>query len=184
MEPTEYSILDGTTTPNNCETEPVHIPGCVLPHGVLLVLDRESFAPLQVSENCVSLGFPEHSAVLDSQLDQLFEELEGQTLSEVLKKERLSTSTDWLGTVRARGSSIDLDLIAHINERLLYLELEPMVPPVRRLESRLRHLLTDLEVLDDCTDFCDKLSHGVQDLTGLDRVMVYRFAPDLSLIHI
>ena len=104
MEPTEYSILDGTTTPNNCETEPVHIPGCVLPHGVLLVLDRESFTPLQVSENCVSLGFPDHSAVLDSQLDELFEDLEGLALSEVLRKERLSTSTDWLGAVRVRGS--------------------------------------------------------------------------------
>lgn len=180
MEPTEYSILDGTTTPNNCETEPVHIPGCVLPHGVLLVLDRESFTPLQVSENCVSLGFPDHSAVLDSQLDELFEDLEGLALSEVLRKERLSTSTDWLGAVRVRGSNTDLDLIAHINEGLLYLELEPTVPPVRRLESRLRHLLTDLEVLDDCTDFCGKLSQGVQDLTGLDRVMVYRFAPDWS----
>ena len=180
MEPTEYSILDGTTTPNNCETEPVHVPGCVLPHGVLLVLDPESHQPLQVSENCVSLGLPEHGEVLNSTLDQLFEGLDGRTLSEALKSERLTTSTDWLGSVRLRETEAELDLIAHINEGLLYLELEPIVPPVRRLESRLRHLLTDLEVLDDCGEFCDKLSRGVQELTDLDRVMVYRFAPDWS----
>ncbi|MCA9775693.1 MAG: hypothetical protein KC800_03220, partial [Candidatus Eremiobacteraeota bacterium] len=153
MEPTEYSILDGTTTPNNCETEPVHVPGCVLPHGVLLVLDLESHKPLQVSENCVSLGFPDHEKVLSSTLEQLFESLEGRTLSEALRGERLTTSTDWLGTVRVRESGVELDLIAHINEALLYLELEPVLPSVRRLESRLRHLLTDLEILDDCGEF-------------------------------
>lgn len=180
MEPTEYSITDGTTTPDNCETEPVHVPGCVLPHGVLLVLDPETLQPLQVSENCVQFGFPEPNQLLASKLDDLFREFEGDTLGQALKKESFTTSTDWLGTVRPADGSQELDLVVHLNKGLLFLELTPVASTVRRLEFKLRQLLGELEITESVDEFFNHLSTGIQKLTNLDRVMVYRFAPDWS----
>ena len=38
-------------TTENCEREPIHIPGSVQPHGALLVVNAEGGQVLQVSEN-------------------------------------------------------------------------------------------------------------------------------------
>ena len=34
---------------NNCDREPIHIPGAILPHGVLLVLDSDTLEVLQAA---------------------------------------------------------------------------------------------------------------------------------------
>ena len=36
---------------STCDREPIHIPGSIQPHGVLLSLDESSLAVLQASEN-------------------------------------------------------------------------------------------------------------------------------------
>ena len=36
---------------HNCDKEPIHIPGCIQPHGVLLVLQEPELIILQASKN-------------------------------------------------------------------------------------------------------------------------------------
>lgn len=173
-----YSILDGTTNPDNCETEPVHVPGCVLPHGVLLVVEEKTLRPLQVSDNCAELGFPEPESVLSSELDALFCP-DGPSIAASLRQEALGTSSLWLGTVRT-ASQQELELVVHAVAGLVYLEFEPTVPPIGRLEQRLRLLMNELDLVDDSIEFCSRLAGGLQSLTGLSRVMIYRFGADWS----
>ena len=41
----------------NCDREPIHIPGSIQPHGVLLVMTEPELVVIQVSENVI-----DHSA--------------------------------------------------------------------------------------------------------------------------
>ena len=52
--PIATSANTGATTStavdvNNCDREPIHIPGAILPHGVLLVLDSDTLEVLQAA---------------------------------------------------------------------------------------------------------------------------------------
>ena len=38
-------------TLDNCHEEPIHIPGSIQPHGMLIVIGRNDFLIKQVSEN-------------------------------------------------------------------------------------------------------------------------------------
>jgi two-component system, chemotaxis family, sensor kinase Cph1 len=42
-------------TADNCDQEPIHIPGAVQPHGALLALDRSDHRVRQASENVAQL---------------------------------------------------------------------------------------------------------------------------------
>ena len=42
----------GELTPDNCDREPVHLPGWIQPHGVLLVLRATDLVIVQISANC------------------------------------------------------------------------------------------------------------------------------------
>ncbi|MFP3345193.1 hypothetical protein R0J87_22195, partial [Halomonas sp. SIMBA_159] len=43
----------------NCDREPIHIPNAIQPHGLLLVLNEDTFQIAQVSENARDiLGVP------------------------------------------------------------------------------------------------------------------------------
>ncbi|MGA7438469.1 MAG: phytochrome, partial [Luteibacter sp.] len=54
-----------------CDREPIHIPGSVQPHGVLIVADAATQRVLQVSENAVDLLGLEIEALLGAALHEV-----------------------------------------------------------------------------------------------------------------
>ena len=61
-----YSLKRHGLTLTNCESEPVHMPGCIQAHGALLVVRLADLVILQVSENSLEF-FGETSERLLSQ---------------------------------------------------------------------------------------------------------------------
>ena len=49
--PEPYRMKTAEVTPDNCEKEPIHIPGCIQPHGVLLGIRPAGLIIVQVSDN-------------------------------------------------------------------------------------------------------------------------------------
>ena len=50
------SILDrDRVNLTNCDREPIHIPGAILPHGVMLVLECDTLRVLQAAGNTTGL---------------------------------------------------------------------------------------------------------------------------------
>ena len=68
----DLTLTAGQVDLNNCDREPIHIPGAIQPHGLLLTLDPEQFTILQVSDNSAfHLGLsPEQ--LLGCRIDQWF----------------------------------------------------------------------------------------------------------------
>ena len=56
----------------NCDREPIHIPGSIQPHGLLLVMEAEDLVVRQVSQNAQALTGIAATDWLDRPLSQFF----------------------------------------------------------------------------------------------------------------
>jgi hypothetical protein len=65
--------LAGDIDLTNCDREPIHIPGAILPHGAMLVLDPESLEILQAAGDCKGLVGATAQELLGRCADTLFE---------------------------------------------------------------------------------------------------------------
>lgn len=174
----------------NCERELIHLAGSVQPHGVLLVCRETDLRIIQASRNCDRLLRHSAQALLGRPLSELGENLAAEVraaaagpLEDPLRlRVRVTVAAqpvEYEGSVhRAAGAG-------------LVLELEPLTPIDPHAEAvETVSLETDV-LLERVNEAVERfsgasnigaLSHAVvaaiRDLTGYDRVMVYRFDPD------
>ncbi|MFC3860127.1 ATP-binding protein [Deinococcus antarcticus] len=164
---------------NNCEREPIHIPGSVQPHGALLVVDGGSDLILQASDNIREflglsteelLGQP-LGAALDAQAVQKLREALPESVPDSLQY-RLT----WTGP-RLPGP---LALTAHRVPGRFIVELEPATPQDAGGPQELRNAVFALDATASVQELAQVAVEAVRELTGFDRVMMYRFEPDDS----
>ncbi|MBV9879321.1 MAG: hypothetical protein JO180_02445, partial [Gemmatirosa sp.] len=139
----------------NCDREPIHIPGAVQPHGVLLVLREPDLAIVQVSANA--------GACLGAPPDRLL----GRRLDELLGPEQTASVLDAIGRGEPRGfRSLALELatsarvvdgavtrrfgaVVHRSDGVVILELEPEdgTPPLSadQLNATVQRTLSHVE---------------------------------------
>ncbi|NTW02387.1 MAG: GAF domain-containing protein, partial [Oscillochloris sp.] len=165
----------------NCDREPIHIPGSIQPHGVLLALTEPALVITQTSANTVAI------------LDRHPHELLGQPLSTLINAEQLAYFRNCLA-----GEQVDenplytlsftigegklFDLIAHRMGEMLILELEPSAQNDQSMALRVyrmvRNAVTACQRTTSVRAFAQTLASAVRKLTAFDRVMVYQFQPD------
>ncbi|SEQ42920.1 Bacteriophytochrome (light-regulated signal transduction histidine kinase) [Faunimonas pinastri] len=153
-----------------CDREPIHIPGSIQPHGIMLVFDPETLG-LRQAAGMRGLGFPPASRVGDRAADILDEPLV-RSISEALQwQSRLVTR--WLN---ASGAAFDVS--AHRSGDSLIVELEPAgerPPGATDLLSELDRATASFERASTLRALCQVAATAVRDLTGFERVMIYRF---------
>ena len=172
-----YDPADLTT----CDREPIHIPGAVQPHGVLLAVDDDGVITT-VSANSADLLGPEPDEVLGRSLgDVLGEEvayLAAVTPSTARDQDlftaRLPADRPGL-TGRLAGRRVDVR--THTNDGRLIVELEDLDPgAVAGMSLRAaRRAIGRLATCVGVDDLAAQLAREIQGLLGFDRVMVYRF---------
>jgi light-regulated signal transduction histidine kinase (bacteriophytochrome) len=170
----------GATDLTNCDHEPIHIPGSIQPHGALLSLDASDLNILQVGGDTVGLLGSPGGVIL------------GGPVAEILSLPRQDRLHDLLETNRPLGRPVHAfvletkdggaaDVIAHVSDGLLVLELDPRRNPnpddaMALVQSMVRRV----QGADSLQPACDAIATEVRNATGFDRVMVYRFSPDGS----
>ncbi|WBA43290.1 ATP-binding protein [Hymenobacter canadensis] len=178
---TDETLLGQPITLNNCDREPIHIPGLIQPYGFLLCLDEQTRLVVQASANTKSLLGHSPEDLLGGGLGQLMEP------EQLLEVERLWPTV----TEQSRLLGVRLErvrnrpyykLVLHRYDGLLWVEGEPVagntvsafdLPSLNLTLGRLLSATTTLEM-------CQVAVEQVRTLTGFDRVAVYRFAPDDS----
>lgn len=151
-----------------CAREPIHIPGAIQPHGALLSLHPADLSVAQASGNVADF------------LGQAVRP--GQSLPAALAPlaERLKT---WFSasdpTLQLRISGSDLQLTAHRSGSLIVVEIEHNAAgQTDGLLSRLRDFARILSGQPDLEGSLQATASFIEDLTGFDRVLVYRFDKD------
>lgn len=172
-----------TVNLENCDQEPIHIPGFVQPHGVLLALDLEgrlthaSRNARAVFPALPALGLP----LLPGHLGD--DEPLGEPLQRM--REEAAAGGDEVAPMALEMSVADavFDVVVHAFGRRVIVEFERRDPDHDALASfalmahrsmgRLRNRRDIATLLDDAVAV-------VRELTGFDRVMAYRFHHDDS----
>lgn len=160
---------------SNCEREPIHIPGAIQPHGVLLVLDESASSVAQASENIEAhLGRP-LGEVLGRPLTEVLEPSSAAEIRRVLLEERW----DETNPLRVHAAGKVFDGIVHCHAGAAVVELEPAAPVSEHAgHPPLRLALKELQRARTLPQLCESIVAEVRRLTGFERVMLYRFDED------
>ena len=166
----------------NCEREPIHIPGSVQPHGVLLTTKGVREPVLQVSDNCREIfGLPPEQ-VLGAPLVDLFHPTSTRVLERAMADPRAErTISPWSVMVsETTGRPVAYDLLAHSWNGTWIIELEPATtsPLTENTLSGVRTAANRLSKAPSVAELLDRAAQIFRRLTGFDRVMVYRFDRD------
>jgi PAS domain S-box-containing protein len=160
-----------------CEQEPIHAPGCIQPHGALLVLDPDSWAVTQASANCPQVFGPAADALLGRPIAEAL----GPVLAAGLRAGGLADEPQPLGKPLTLPCGVTLHATAHRRDGKVVLELEPGGDPpepgwhATTAVAQAAHRLAQTGGVDG---LARAICAEVRALTGYDRVMVYRFEPD------
>jgi len=169
-----------TVNLDRCAQEQVQIIGQIQPHGLLFALSEPDLIVRQVSANVFTLlGLPSES-VLDRPIGtvlgaQLFETFQTQLLDGAgLSSIPLS--------LPVRDSCIEMQCIAHRQDGVLIIELEPLegahsLDPLD-FDAHIRLPLSRMRAASDISELSRVAAGEVRRLSGFDRVMVYRFDED------
>jgi light-regulated signal transduction histidine kinase (bacteriophytochrome) len=163
----------------NCEREPIHIPGSVQPHGVLLSSVGPDGTVLQVSANCADIFGRGPDEVLGTRLADLFHPSSSRVLARAMadpQSER--TISPWRVMVPdASGRPVVFDLLTHHWRGVWVLELQPATesPLTENTLTGVRTAVTRLSQAPSVVELLDRAAQVFRQLTGFDRVMVYRF---------
>lgn len=156
---------------SNCEREQIHLAGSVQPHGALLVVEEPGLNIVQASANAAALLKLE-CAPVGATLSDLSAELEQRVRMHLDGRlDRLPVAFRCtLGATRQ-----DFDGLLHRPSGVgLVVELEP-AQPHRALVNGFDASLRELIEAATLQQLCDETARIFKDVSGYDRVMVYRF---------
>lgn len=165
-------VNKGIVNLQNCDQEPIHIPGSIQPHGFLLALDKDTFTVTFCSGN--------------------IEELCGIALKDILERpfadafgfEALSRLRSSIDAVSERKSSFrfndcgkEFEFLPHISGKHIIIDAEMVSGEMNDTEflELSREFVTYIEDTSTLKELCESIARGTKKITGYDRVMIYRF---------
>jgi light-regulated signal transduction histidine kinase (bacteriophytochrome) len=158
----------------SCDREPIHIPGAVQPHGVLLVLDRDTLEIRHAAGDVAGLLGVETwigttaGAVLG---DAIARRIAAVTAS--------GSGGGFVGALRVADRAFDVSASFQADKVLV--EVEPgldMALTGAQILAQLESAAAAFERCPGLKTLYDRAALEFRHLTGFDRVMVYRFGED------
>lgn len=157
----------------------IHIPGSIQPHGVLIALSL-SLEVLQVSDNVEEFLNVKPEYLLNQSLSSLFGTSQIEALQDLLT---LYTSTNSnfskLKLSTTQGEKYFDAIIHRSNSNIIILELEPTFSKNEmsflNFSSIIGDVILQIQQTSKLSDFLSLATSKLQNITGFDRVMVYKF---------
>ncbi|WP_336779837.1 diguanylate cyclase domain-containing protein [Paenibacillus illinoisensis] len=165
---------------NNCDKEPIHIPGFIQPHGVLLAVNTQNVPTIvQCSQNTEELLGLETDKVLGLPLENL---IGRESLHQILARSFSASVTSDLQymdlTINIAGHDQVFTSVSHESEGLLILEMEPSNES-RTMEGNdfewISRFFGRIKSTDSRIEASQIAAEQVKEMLGYDRVMIYEF---------
>ena len=178
----ELKELD-TVNLTNCDREPIHTPNYIQSQGVLMVLAEPDLQIIQVSENAPDiLGI-----AIEDLLDHPLTNFIGSDHGNIVKMIRdcLDRSFEHINPLHITITTTD-KLVSTFNGIIhrspsgeVVLELEPLKANAEsnffQFYSQIKVTLAKMQTAANLAALCDLVVHEMREITGFDRVMIYRF---------
>jgi two-component system, chemotaxis family, sensor kinase Cph1 len=173
----EFTDVDLT----NCDREPIHIPGLIQPHGVLLVLEDPGLDIIQVSANTQAVIGYAPDELLGQPLSRLLNPAHMQTIQRCLIEDFESTNPLNL-SIAGPGQMLEFDGIIHRWDGVVMLELEPKSngsePDFFDFYHQVKGPIARIQKAPTLLAMSQVVVKEIRRLTGFERVMVYQFDAD------
>ena len=169
---------------DNCEREPVHIPGLVQPFAALVAFEAESFRVTQFTRTAIPF----------TNVTNLDTSLVGHDIGDLFAgRELIHSIRGALGlpTIRRQRERLGMfplnnrmtDIAIHLVGNEVVMELEEYTGTIERTGtsiSRVRAMLGSLKTDQGMRPLLESAVRALRHLTGYDRVMGYQFLSDGS----
>ncbi len=187
----QHSPPFGTADLTNCERELIHLAGSTQPHGFLLVLRAADLQIVQATGNVGALLGVDVQQLLERPLAALGGDVEVRLRALLAAGElREAVPLNCRSTCGPRARALE-GMVHAIDGGALVLELEPVdgldAPAVGAemvgadAAALMDQLAVGVQRFNDASTvglLADAVVKSVRDMTGYDRVMVYKFDPD------
>lgn len=166
----------------DCANEPIHIPGAIQPHGVLVAAHLPDWDISHHSANLSDL-LPERAdeVLLGAPLEAL---TGGQVLHDLrnaLQNAMVIKGAERVYDIRIPGCAARLDALVHALGDRVMLELLPHEPnEIGSPMTVARGMIARLDRATTLERYCQLAATQLRAVTGFDRVMIYKFMPDDS----
>ena len=178
MSASEFDI--GPLDLSRCDQEPIHIPGSIQPHGALLGLDPSDLSIVLAGGDTLGLLGMQPATLLGTAAAAVLPQAEMARLRQILDTSPSLSRPAYVFSL-TRNTPRIINVIVHLSGGLLVMELEPQFQPnpenALALAKGMVRYVQQAATIDAMLTLMAK---KVRDVTGFDRVMVYRFAPDGS----
>jgi chemotaxis family two-component system sensor kinase Cph1 len=186
--PQPYSIKRQGANIASCDSEPVQIPGCVQAHGALLVVRLADLCVVQASDNVLAVLGLGIDSILNRPVGAVLG-LDGERqLRTLLDGQPLERNPLYLLSMPAKGDDADqageagvLDVTVHVIDGMAMLEFES----TGRLDAvspdyyaLVKTTVARLQASNSLLAFCDMAAGELRAITGMHRVVVYKFHQD------
>ena len=169
-------------TLDNCHEEPIHIPGSIQPHGMLVVIGRHDFIIKQVSENIIRFTGEPADFFLGKKVTELLGESFYTFLNVALNSESKYARTANSIKVKLSPSLVEnvlFDAVFHCEGDLVLIDVEQSPQDISIQYASYYHKIKEftrsLSEHAELQAIFERSVAEVRDLTGYDRVMLYRF---------
>lgn len=160
-----------------CDQEAIHAPGCVQPHALLLCIDPASLVIESISANVTDLAPPGHPVSLGMRLDQV---LPARVAARVAEDSKRGDGA-FLGLDEASWPPFGAEIYTHRSADTLFCEIEPRQPGDQAPHEQLtlvQNTISGMREAESLEKLADHVATCIRRITGMERIMVYRFDRD------
>jgi len=167
----------------NCDRELIHIPGAILPHGAMLVLEPETLEVLQAAGDTLTLLGLAIQGLLGRSAATLFRSDQVENLHALARTHDLAKPRHLLDPLLRVMPDRPLDASLHRSGEALVLEFEAADTADRFAADPLAGVHEMVQGMDAAVTLhalCQFAADRVRNVAQYDRVLVYRFMQDDS----
>ncbi|KNH08175.1 Phytochrome, two-component sensor histidine kinase [Candidatus Burkholderia brachyanthoides] len=162
-----------------CAREPIHIPGGIQPHGVLISVDEQAKV-LQISANIEQFARLAPQACLGQPLEAVIGAAVAERTRACLTRLNRDGAAIHVGNAVIDGwtQTAPLAVVVHRHENLLFVEVEPAQDTADVFSTMyplVRSFVTDVQSMRTVEQLCQFAATEIQRITGFARTLVYQF---------
>lgn len=163
---------------NNCDKEPIHIPGRIQSHGFLLAADAQSLIITYISENINDFFDIQANTLLGAPLQQ-FEQLTGKEgeFRQLIKLGKAGKTFDTINPYPVQIGGNSFYLIISVSGPLYLLEFEPVTLEYD-IQNQIGKSVSGILSGKNLKSLLHNTAKEIKGIIHYDRVMIYRFLED------